>query len=227
MPPPGCDGKMTQAGKKKKRAVNRSIMLAKKIIIKDGGTVRPGARGGPGDGWRRRGARALWLCGGRPRTGRVRSGGGRWLPGPRAAAPVSIAVSSRPSQPPWPRSAAQAGTPVSEPGCFAPPVNAVCSSRGPGLGARERVRPQALGLGHRGSLWPPEVSGACPSPPSPSAAPVNGGCGAAGGGRDRCPRRARGQTERARRRQTPDPEQFRKGRLKEGFCWFSSCFASL
>ncbi|NXQ45994.1 hippocampus abundant transcript 1 protein [Catharus ustulatus] len=29
---------MTQAGKKKKRAVNRSIMLAKKIIIKDGGT---------------------------------------------------------------------------------------------------------------------------------------------------------------------------------------------
>lgn len=31
------DGKMTQ-GKKKKRAANRSIMLAKKIIIKDGGT---------------------------------------------------------------------------------------------------------------------------------------------------------------------------------------------
>ncbi|XP_026511410.1 hippocampus abundant transcript 1 protein [Terrapene carolina triunguis] len=29
---------MTQGGKKKKRAVNRSIMLAKKIIIKDGGT---------------------------------------------------------------------------------------------------------------------------------------------------------------------------------------------
>ena len=29
---------MTQ-GKKKKRAANRSIMLAKKIIIKDGGTV--------------------------------------------------------------------------------------------------------------------------------------------------------------------------------------------
>lgn len=54
VPPPGCDGKMTQAGKKKKRAVNRSIMLAKKIIIKDGGTVRPGARGGLGDGWRRR-----------------------------------------------------------------------------------------------------------------------------------------------------------------------------
>lgn len=37
---------MTQGGKKKKRAVNRSIMLAKKIIIKDGGTVRPaGGRG--------------------------------------------------------------------------------------------------------------------------------------------------------------------------------------
>lgn len=48
VPPLGCDGKMTQAGKKKKRAVNRSIMLAKKIIIKDGGTVRPGARGGLG-----------------------------------------------------------------------------------------------------------------------------------------------------------------------------------
>lgn len=30
---------MTQAGKKKKRAANRSILLAKKIIIKDGGTV--------------------------------------------------------------------------------------------------------------------------------------------------------------------------------------------
>lgn len=56
MPPPGCDGKMTQAGKKKKRAVNRSIMLAKKIIIKDGGTVRPGVWGGSGDGWRRRGS---------------------------------------------------------------------------------------------------------------------------------------------------------------------------
>lgn len=36
---------MTQ-GKKKKRAANRSIMLAKKIIIKDGGTVS-GARGAP------------------------------------------------------------------------------------------------------------------------------------------------------------------------------------
>ncbi|KAK2541520.1 Hiat1 [Columba livia] len=31
---------MTQGGKKKKRAVNRSIMLAKKIIIKDGGTAQ-------------------------------------------------------------------------------------------------------------------------------------------------------------------------------------------
>lgn len=46
--PPGEDGKMTQGGKKKKRAVNRSIMLAKKIIIKDGGTVRPGGAGGRG-----------------------------------------------------------------------------------------------------------------------------------------------------------------------------------
>lgn len=36
---------MTQ-GKKKKRAANRSIMLAKKIIIKDGGTVS-GARRAP------------------------------------------------------------------------------------------------------------------------------------------------------------------------------------
>lgn len=35
---------MTQ-GKKKKRAANRSIMLAKKIIIKDGGTVS-GVRAG-------------------------------------------------------------------------------------------------------------------------------------------------------------------------------------
>lgn len=32
---------MSQGGKKKKRAANRSVMLAKKIIIKDGGTVRP------------------------------------------------------------------------------------------------------------------------------------------------------------------------------------------
>lgn len=42
---------MTQ-GKKKKRAANRSIMLAKKIIIKDGGTVSPGSapQGGPGAG---------------------------------------------------------------------------------------------------------------------------------------------------------------------------------
>lgn len=39
---------MTQ-GKKKKRAANRSIMLAKKIIIKDGGTVSVGSapQGGP------------------------------------------------------------------------------------------------------------------------------------------------------------------------------------
>lgn len=36
---------MTQ-GKKKKRAANRSIMLAKKIIIKDGGTVSRGAAPG-------------------------------------------------------------------------------------------------------------------------------------------------------------------------------------
>ena len=41
---------MTQVGKKKKRAVNRSIMLAKKIIIKDGGTVRPGGAGGRREG---------------------------------------------------------------------------------------------------------------------------------------------------------------------------------
>lgn len=42
---------MTQ-GKKKKRAANRSIMLAKKIIIKDGGTVSVGSapQGGPGAG---------------------------------------------------------------------------------------------------------------------------------------------------------------------------------
>lgn len=42
---------MTQ-GKKKKRAANRSIMLAKKIIIKDGGTVSAGSapQGGPGAG---------------------------------------------------------------------------------------------------------------------------------------------------------------------------------
>lgn len=42
---------MTQ-GKKKKRAANRSIMLAKKIIIKDGGTVSLGSapQGGPGAG---------------------------------------------------------------------------------------------------------------------------------------------------------------------------------
>ena len=39
---------MTQG--KKKRAVNRSIMLAKKIIIKDGGTVRPGGAGGRREG---------------------------------------------------------------------------------------------------------------------------------------------------------------------------------
>lgn len=39
------DGKMTQ-GKKKKRAANRSIMLAKKIIIKDGGTVSWGTAPG-------------------------------------------------------------------------------------------------------------------------------------------------------------------------------------
>lgn len=37
---------MTQAGKKKKRAANRSILLAKKIIIKDGGTVSGRGRGG-------------------------------------------------------------------------------------------------------------------------------------------------------------------------------------
>lgn len=42
---------MTQ-GKKKKRAANRSIMLAKKIIIKDGGTVSAGSapQGGPDAG---------------------------------------------------------------------------------------------------------------------------------------------------------------------------------
>lgn len=45
---------MTQAGKKKKRAANRSILLAKKIIIKDGGTVsglwkRVGGGRGSGD----------------------------------------------------------------------------------------------------------------------------------------------------------------------------------
>lgn len=68
---------MTQGGKKKKRAVNRSIMLAKKIIIKDGGTVRPG---GAGDWWL--GSRGV--CGGSVGP----AGGGRsqravavWRPG--------------------------------------------------------------------------------------------------------------------------------------------------
>lgn len=74
--PPREDGKMTQGGKKKKRAVNRSIMLAKKIIIKDGGTVRPGGAGGRREGgsWRevpaRGGPRA-------PSCGRSRRAAGR------------------------------------------------------------------------------------------------------------------------------------------------------
>lgn len=70
---------MTQGGKKKKRAVNRSIMLAKKIIIKDGGTVRPGGAGGAGGGgcgasWGRRSPG--WQRPGRgPRQGRGGAGG--------------------------------------------------------------------------------------------------------------------------------------------------------
>lgn len=71
---------MTQGGKKKKRAVNRSIMLAKKIIIKDGGTVRPGAarsagrlRVGGGGAAGRAGVAAM-RAGGRGRCGRARAG---------------------------------------------------------------------------------------------------------------------------------------------------------
>lgn len=85
---------MTQGGKKKKRAVNRSIMLAKKIIIKDGGTVRPGgAGGGFGASWRRRSPGSRGDAGGWQRSGRgprqvwpgpVRRGGCRWARGPRA-----------------------------------------------------------------------------------------------------------------------------------------------
>lgn len=64
---------MTQGGKKKKRAVNRSIMLAKKIIIKDGGTVRPGG-GAPGS--------ARGRAGGPAGLGRaLRRGFGRLGPG--------------------------------------------------------------------------------------------------------------------------------------------------
>lgn len=76
---------MTQ-GKKKKRAANRSIMLAKKIIIKDGGTVSPGSapQGGPGAGSARSSLRFRLRPGGEcPAFPHCRRRGGLGLRPPR------------------------------------------------------------------------------------------------------------------------------------------------
>lgn len=91
---------MTQ-GKKKKRAANRSIMLAKKIIIKDGGTVSRGYRAGEGLA----GPGSLsapcaapcgrpWVPSALPTLPRCRCLG---LPGPRASAPGAFLSSPRPA----------------------------------------------------------------------------------------------------------------------------------
>lgn len=194
------------------------------------GRGRGAARGTAGGGG---GPRAAWRCGGRPRTGRARSGAGSVGPrasggracvdrGALAAAAAPMAALGSPGR--CPRGGCPR-TPVSASGCFAPPVSSVRSSCGSGFRSRERVRPQALGPGHGGSLGPAEVSGAWPSPPSPSAAPVSGGCrGSAGRGWVRGCGRGRergapGQTEPARK---GDGHQ----RLREKLCGSSRCFAS-
>lgn len=154
---------------------------------------------------------------------------------------MSVAEPSRPPQSRWPRSAVRAsvrrarGTPVS--------CQAVCSARKRSsflVWAGFWVQ-GALGLGHGGSLGPPEVSAACPSLPSPSAAPVRAGLrgqrGAGAGAVRAGLRGCRGTGARSppcpcsdrsgpRGGQAPAPEQFRKLCLEERFCSSAHCFAS-
>lgn len=84
---------MSQGGKKKKRAANRSVMLAKKIIIKDGGTVRPhNGRAATGRGRLRPGGGCPVGRGGPGRAGPAAVGENRHGAGGGAAAGLGRCV---------------------------------------------------------------------------------------------------------------------------------------
>lgn len=118
---------MTQ-GKKKKRAANRSIMLAKKIIIKDGGTVSAAGsapQGGPGAGparssprfrlrwaesalpFRAAGAAAVSACGlrGLAPLDAARTSGGALRLGACGLGPRAPGLGEEAAAPPQPRQA--------------------------------------------------------------------------------------------------------------------------
>lgn len=212
MPPPGCDGKMTQAGKKKKRAVNRSIMLAKKIIIKDGGTVRPGARtargqltaaaagpglhGGTGAGPGRARPSPARVGGpaglGRPRLCRSRCPHGRRSPDGRARQPGPVSAGRLPENT-CERVrllcfSRQRGFFLVGPGFW---VAGASAASGAGPGARRVV---TAAPGEQGMSEPTLAERGSRERRLRGQRRVRG----CRGGRERCPRDARGQTERAR-----------------------------